>query len=255
MAELLEQLLTALERAERLQASSARQYSAAVVREVQPAYETLAAWLRKADMACPELRPTNYFRNLFHVSSALLALLVIRFAPSQGYVIVAAAAFFCTAWSLETARRFSPKLNDRLMRFFGKVAHAHERHKVNSSTWYATALMLLALFCSRPVAALAVAVLGVGDPAAALVGRRFGKTVLRAGRSLEGSLAFLLAASAISLAVSVWMRSGPMTEHFVIATVAGCAGAIAEFLSKRLDDNFTIPLAVAVSLSVLLGLL
>jgi dolichol kinase len=156
---------------------------------------------------------------------------------------------------MEASRRFSPQVNERLMKFFGKVAHAHERHRVNSSTWYGTALLILALWSTPAVAAIAVMVLGIGDPIAALIGRRFGRTRLRAGRSLEGSLGFLLSASVIAFAIASVLLPGTIGSHVLVAVVAGLSGAVAEIFSTRLDDNLTIPLAVAASVSVALALL
>ena len=106
-----------------------------------------------------------------------------------------------SAWSMEIARRLSDRVNERLMRVFKHVAHPHERYRVNSSTWYVTALLLLALFGTRLSQSLAVVVLAVADPAAALIGRRFGRTRLLDNRSLEGTLAFFVVGALSSLVV------------------------------------------------------
>jgi len=246
LSDSLEQLLSALQRAEEFQTASPKQYWAAFLHEVHPAYEKLAAWLRTAHVVCPSLRPTNYYRNLFHVTSALVALGVVALAPSQGFIIFPAACFCLTAWSLEIGRRFSPHLNDRLMRFFGRVAHVHERHRVNSSTWYATALLLLSVFTTPAVSAFSVAVLGIGDPIAALIGRRYGKTPLRAGRSLEGSLAFFCAAFLVSLLIATVALPLGLPQTLSVALAAAAVGALTELFSTHLDDNFTIPIAVAI---------
>ena len=251
----LAELRTALERAQQQEAESARAFWADLQREVHPAYESLAAWLRSSAMDAPSLRPTNYARNVFHVSAAMLALAVLVLAPSQIFVIVGAASFFLFCWTLEICRRFRPALNDRLMRFFGRIAHVHERYRVNSSTWYATALLLLAIWSKPGVSAIAVAVLGVGDPMAALIGRRFGRTRLRAGRSLEGTLGFVAAGSLAALVVACGMIPGTLSLRLLIAAVAGVTGAVVEVFSTRLDDNLTIPLAVALSVTGTLALL
>ncbi len=251
----LSQLGAALDRAQQHETDSARAFWTAFQREVHPAYEALASWLRSAALPAPSLRPTNYNRNVFHVCSALLALLVISLAPSRGWIIAAAAAIFTPAWILEAARRLSPRTNERLMAFFGSVAHVHERYRVNSSTWYATALMALAIFSEPAVSALAVAVLGIGDPVAALVGRRFGRTQLRAGRSLEGSLGFVAAASVIAFVVASVLLQAPFHMQVIVAIVAALTGAIVEIFSTHVDDNLTIPLAVAASVSAVLAVL
>lgn len=250
----LAQLLAALERAQQTEAASVRAFRAAFQREVHPAYESLAAWLRSSALPAPSFRPTNYARNFFHVCSALLALLVLALAPSPLVPMALAGGLCGTAWSLEIARRISPRANDRLMRFFRAIAHAHERHRVNSSTWYLTALLLLSVLAETPVSAVAVAVLGFGDPAAALIGRRFGRTRLRAGRSLQGSLGFVAAATLAAFAVARALMPGTVGVHLIVAVVAGVTGAAVEIFSTRVDDNLTIPLAVAASVSVALAL-
>lgn len=251
----LVELRTALERAQRREAESARAFWAELQREVHPAYESLADWLRSASMQAPSLRPTNYARNLFHVSAALLALLVLVLAPSQLFIIIAASGFCSTCWTLEICRRFRPDLNTRLMRMFGPIAHAHERYRVNSATWYATALVILALCTTPAVSAIAVVVLGVGDPIAALVGRRFGRIRLRAGRSLEGTLSFVVAGSLVAFAVAYAMIPGTLSLRLLLAGIAGVTGAVVEVFSIRLDDNLTIPLTVGMSVTAALALI
>ncbi|MEI8258421.1 MAG: hypothetical protein WCJ30_22320, partial [Deltaproteobacteria bacterium] len=178
-------VLTAVEGAPAAAPTASRAFWVRFQREVHPAYEALADALRSGHAVAPVLRPTNYARSLFHVASALAAVAVLALAPSRAWMIAAATAFFTSAWTMETSRRFSDRANDGLMKLFGPVAHAHERYRVNSATWYATALMILALTVRPTLAAAAVAVLGFADPAAGLVGRRYGRTRLRAGRSLE----------------------------------------------------------------------
>jgi dolichol kinase len=180
---------------------------------------------------------------------------VLALAPSRTFIIIAAAGFFCSCWTLEINRRKNPALNERLMRFFGRVAHAHERYRVNSSTWYATALMLLSLWAAPAVSSIAVAVLGIGDPIAALVGRRFGRIRMRTGRTLEGTLGFVAAGSLAALAVAWAMIPGSMSSRLLVAVVAGVTGAVIEVFSTKVDDNLTIPLAVALSVTGALALM
>jgi dolichol kinase len=196
------------------------------------------------------LRPTNYARNLFHVACAAFALTCAALIRSRGWLLVPPAVFAVYAWSMEGLRRLSPRVNDRLMRFYGPIAHAHERHRVNSATWYGTALVLLVLFTSRPAMMAGVAVLGVADPVAGFVGRNWGKRMLRAGRSLEGSLAFFVAGTGAAAVTLALLGVGSFGVVLGLAAVAALVGAVVEILSTRLDDNFTIPVAVAAVLTV-----
>jgi dolichol kinase len=213
---------------------------------MQPAYAAVAEALRAEEIHVPSLRPTNYRRSLFHVSSALVALAVIELLPSS-LVLTGAIIWALFAWSCEVSRRVSPRVNTVLMRFFGPVAHEHESHRVNSATWYASALVLLALTHNPALCAVAVMVLGVGDPMAALIGRRFGKTRLIHGRSLEGTLAFVASGALVSFAVLRLLHAASFSlgTAALMAVAAAVAGAIAELVSLRVDDNFSIPMAAA----------
>jgi dolichol kinase len=198
-------------------------------------------------------RPENLARSLFHVCSGVSAVLVVQFVPAAALPWMAG-AMAGTAWSLEGGRRVWPSMNDALMRLFGLVAHDHERERVNSGTWYATALFGLALLTTPLVCSLAVLVLGVADPAAAAIGRRFGRTRLAAGRSLEGSLAFVLAGTLASFGMlRVFYAALPSGESWALAGGAAVAGALAEALLHRVDDNLSIPLAAAAGAALVAG--
>lgn len=207
---------------------------------VGPHYEDLVAALGRVGHRVPSLRPTNYSRNFFHVCSSLFALFIIEMFTER--MLWVAGGFLTSAILMESSRKISPRANQVLMRAFGKVAHPYERHSVNSASWYALALMLLALFVPPVGCAVGVVVLGFGDPFAAIIGRRFGRTRLPGGRSLEGSLAFVVAGTLMSLPVLLLGHQLPVGVALGVAVTGASAGALAEVLSGRLDDNFTIPL-------------
>lgn len=211
---------------------------------VQPAYESLVHALSSEDVEVPSLRPTNYARNVLHLASALTGLLALELLPSMDWAVVVAASVATLGWSLEIGRRKSDAVNRFCMALFGRTAHPHEAFRINSATWYSTALVLLALTGAIVPAAIAIAVLGLGDPAAAIVGRRFGKTPLVHGRTLEGTLAFVVFGAIAALGVVALVHPDVALGRALLATVAGAAcGGIAELLCRRVDDNLAIPLA------------
>lgn len=250
LRERLRALLAAVERATPARTPTPKAAWTAFQREVQPAYESLALTLRGVIAAPPPtVRPTNHARSLWHLGSGLAVLGLIQLLPDRVWLSALSGAAAAWAWGMELLRRRSERLNDGLMRFFGKIAHPHERYRVNSSTWYMTALFVLALFGTRTSQSLAVVVLAVADPAAGLVGRRFGRIRLRVGRSLEGTLAFFLVGAAGAFAVLTALSPAPLPTRLFVAVVAGLAGAVTELFSSRLDDNFTIPVAVAAAVT------
>lgn len=211
-------------------------------RSLQHKYEALAAALRECRIHVPSLRPTNYARNIFHVCWGIFALLLILVLLPHDALVWAAVIFAGYAWSLEIGRKVSPKFNERVMRIYGKVAHPHEWNRVNSGTWYATALVILALNATSLVCAVAVSILTFADPAAALIGRRWGRIKLVHGRSLEGSSTFLVVGTLAATGIAV-LAGLPLGAATVVASCAAFVAALAELFSHRIDDNLTVPLA------------
>jgi len=218
---------------------------------LQPAYERLAEVLRAEAVHVPTRRPTNYARSLFHFASAAAAAAVIHFFLTPTSMLVLGGGLAAIAWTAELARRFSPRVNALLMAVLGVVAHPHEHYRVNSATWYCTALLGLGLLGSPLLAIIALTVLGFADPMAALVGRRWGSLKLVNGRSLQGTLTFAVVGTLVATGVVVASQpdlGGPAAVS--LAAAAAGFGAIAELFSLRVDDNLSIPLAAAAGAAV-----
>ena len=238
-ARVAEMRLTLLHHAERWRAEEGRKL---LHRSLQHRYEALAAVLREYRIHVPSLRPTNYARNVFHVCWGLFALVLILVLLPHSGLVWAASVFAAYAWTMEVGRKVSPKFNERVMRMYGKVAHPHEWHRVNSGTWYATALVILAYSATSQVCGIAVAILTFADPAAALIGRRWGRIRLIHGRSLEGTTTFFVVGTLAALTIGLLGGLG-FAPALVVAACASVVAALAELLSHRIDDNLTVPLA------------
>ncbi len=191
-------------------------------------------------------RPPNPARLAYHLVSSLVALVAVETLippPLFPWVAVPAALVF---WTGELLRREWSGLNDLVTARLGWVLHPREAGSVSSGTWYLTALALLSLTRDPLLGGVAIVVVGLGDPAASFVGRRFGRIRLATGRTLTGSLAFF-AAAALGSAGVLWLWHGSLTveTRITIAIAAALAGALAEAFSQRVDDNLTVPLAAA----------
>lgn len=219
------------------------------------AYEALVVILAKEGTRLPSLRPTNYRRSIGHAICGLVVLGLIEVIPSSLLVAPAAVAF-ALVWVTEGTRKISPAWNERVMRLFSPIAHPYEVNTINSGTWYVTALFVLALFQNQLAAAVAVVVLALADPAAALIGRRFGTIGLVNNRSLQGTGAFFVVGAVASLLV-VWVfHAGQLTEAkaLCVCLIAAFVGALAELFSSRVDDNLSIPVVVGTTAVLLLAL-
>ena len=217
-----------------------------VHKQLQERYEALATRLRNEAVHLPYLRPRNYARNGFHIAWGITAVYLIEIVLSPIGMVWASFAFLCVAWGTEWSRRsstfFRKVMNDGIYKY---IMHVHEKDKISSATWYATALIFLSLTLDPMLCAIGCGILGLADPAAALVGRRIGRTKLVNGRSLEGTLAFVVMGTLVALFIASYFHDLTGPTLWAVSLFAAIFGGFAELYSRRVDDNFTIPLAGA----------
>ena len=134
--------------------------------------------------------------------------------------------------------------------FFGSILREHEKKgALTGATYFFFSLLLAqAVFvhiAGLPAQLIAVVYTGfmVGDAAAALTGKRWGRVRLHHTKTLEGSLAFCAAA----LASTFWIMPGQIHCPLLSALLL----SLSELMIVKLDDNFFVPLIV---LTVLTGL-
>ena len=234
-------------------AASRREEWLALGRQLTPAYEALAASLSDYELHCPNIRPSNLSRSIFHMTSATLVVLLIEMVLDPSHYIWITGPVFAAAIVMETSRRFSTRINDLLLWVFRSVAHPHEAHRVNSATWYAAAMVMLSIIGSPLIGAVAVGILGYADPLAAIVGRRYGKTRLANGRSLEGTCTFVVVGTAVSATIML-LGHPELGVGFALgaAFIAALLAGIAELFATYIDDNLAIPAAAAAGMGLAL---
>ncbi len=175
------------------------------------------------------------WRKAFHAcNAAAVAALLAILAPTRGTAVVALGAMVLAAFAVDALRLTTPAANALFFRVFGKFASPREAKGIASSTWYAAGIFLVVALFPRDVAITAVLVLGLCDPAAAVLGRRFGRRPFLGG-TLEGTVAFFAVCAVIIVLRHTWPA----------ALVASAAAALAERRSWPLDDNLTVPVVCA----------
>jgi glycerol-3-phosphate acyltransferase PlsY len=125
------------------------------------------------------------------------------------------------------------------MEIFSEFIRRTETNKFNGSTFLCLAFFLVIFCFSRNVAITAMFFLSLGDAAAELGGKNFGR-LKYFGKSLEGTFAFFLVAFLIAYV---------LFDQWQIALIGAVAGALVELLSFELDDNLTVPIGSAFALS------
>ncbi|HEX8299841.1 MAG TPA: SEC59/DGK1/VTE5 family protein [Rubricoccaceae bacterium] len=123
---------------------------------------------------------------------------------------------------------------------------------LNGATWMCVASAVVAVLFPPGVAAAAMAMLMVGDGAAAVVGRRWGRTKWPDGlKSVEGTAAYAATAFLIGLAVVAWPGSGLTLGACAAGAVAG---ALVEAAPIPLNDNVRVPVLSGLAMLAVLAL-
>ena len=152
---------------------------------------------------------------------------------------------------LDFARHVHPATANWFYRSFGFLLRSHERDKrvlhFNGATFLLLASTLCVFVFPRPLVVTAIAVLIIADSTSALIGRRFGKhRFLR--KSLEGSAAFFLSASVVTLLAP--KVTGNLAEY-VIGIIAALVATVVEAAPLNIDDNLSVPLSICLTMWLL----
>lgn len=214
-------------------------------------YEDLRRYMQRfpkisASLTLRKLKPVNYHRNLFHVGNGVIAVTAAELLPAT-VCVWAMSIFIALVVALEISRRLVPPINDFLMdRVFHRVARPRERKEVNSASWYTLALTLSYFLMPLRAVEVGVLVLAFADPAASIVGKRWGRTKLYREKSWLGSTAFALTAALVSFGFATLVMPGAsLAWRLGLAAVSAVVGTVVELFSEKLDDNFSVLVAVA----------
>jgi len=175
-------------------------------------------------------------RKAIHAAAGAGAAAVAWFAPpSAARAVLLAAVLIALVTELLRAR--VPAVRRRFDATLGSMLRPAERRALTGATTLAIGAALAVLLFPGRIAAVGILYAALGDAAAALVGRRFGRHPYRPGRTVEGTAAFF----AISLLIG-WAASG---AGFLAAIAVAAAVTLVEAAPIPIDDNVLIPVAGA----------
>jgi dolichol kinase len=186
-------------------------------------------------------RGPQIWRRVFHAAVGLsVALAAWLLEPTRTTLLAVLAVALAGGLAGDVLRLRYPTLNVLFFRAFRPLASPREERAVASSTWYVVGLTLVAALFPLETFIPAVLVLGLADPAASYAGRRWGTRRVGKGSAL-GLLVFVGVGAAVLLGWTSPAR----------AAVAALAAGLIEVTPWKLDDNLTIPVAVAAALTLL----
>jgi dolichol kinase len=176
-------------------------------------------------------------RKAIHVSSTAVPLLVWLLPRPVAISLLVPVALLALA--IDLARHRIRPFRYHFLRHTRTMLRHHERHGLAGATWMALAYAAALLLFPKPVAVAAMLFNGLGDAAAALAGKRWGRHRTRWGKSWEGFAAGL--AVDVGVGVAMWMLV-PSAVSLGAALLGAAVAAAIEFAPLPLDDNVRVTL-------------
>jgi len=171
-------------------------------------------------------------RKIVHLATLIVP---VGYAlTSEETVILFLIPFFLALLSVDLLRHLHPGMASLFRKyFFGRVLREEEKPTFMGATYFIFSTILTILLFPKPIAIASIFILILADTAAALIGKWIGRVGIF-GKTLEGSMAFLLTALLI-----VWIL--PNLNRFS-GSLAPLGATVVEILPIRVNDNLTIPL-------------
>jgi len=196
-----------------------------------------------------ETKTFQGFRKMYHVLASSMFPLAYLYPPfgstisqTHDWILMVAGGCFVVSFVFDLLRLSNHQLNSQFMQFFSAFIRRTEVDKFNGSTFLCLAFFAVVFLFPRPVAIAAMFFLSLGDAAAELSGKNFGRIRIFS-KSLEGSLGFFFVAF-----VTAWV----LFFDWKLALLGGIAAALVELFSFELDDNLTVPLGSATAMWLVL---
>lgn len=178
-------------------------------------------------------------RKFIHLSTSLLPLSLLVLDPEVWTGLIA--ALLILAIAVDIARLRVQAVHRFFKSLFGDALRPHEANELTGSTFMCLSALLCIVLFPVPIAVTALLFLTIGDSAAALIGQRWGRTSLRPGKTIEGTLACL--GSCIIIVIVM-----PGIHLLVGFTGALTATTVELFGTETIDDNFGIPVLSALAM-------
>jgi len=174
-------------------------------------------------------------RKLFHLYQLpmIVGYIVLRYYFSEHIAIFAVVVVLIIILEYEFLRL---ELNVKVPDPFG-IMRPHEKRNVSGMLFMALSTIVVFAVFDFKIALTAMLITVFGDLASALIGIKYGKHKIRTGKSWEGFAGGLFM-NLIVATIFLW-------EYPLIILAMAAVGSIVEFLTYKLDDNLTVPIASA----------
>lgn len=185
------------------------------------------------------------YRKLTHLFALVIPGFYYVFGWSRGTMLFILLPVTIIIILMDISRLKGWKFYNLFRWMVSKMVRSNEKKGNFTGAFYIliASCIVVAIF-AKPIALAALTFIIIGDPAAVLVGRSFGKHRHCGQKTVEGSLAFLVVTIPVGLLAPGLPLAVGLTGAFVAAITEGVSGPV--------DDNMSVPLISGTVMHIML---
>jgi len=178
---------------------------------------------------------SEFIRKLLHLSNLVIPFTYLFYFDSKVEALIILLPITSFAFLIEYLRINSISVKNIFDKYLFSMLRNHEKSgKYTGATWvFISSTLSIGIF-PKDIAIISLIYMSIGDTAAGLIGRKFGRIKIY-NKTLEGALAGFIVCLIVGLMIDLNLSK-------TVVAIGALSAAIIEFMPISIDDNLRIPL-------------
>jgi len=178
---------------------------------------------------------SEFLRKLLHLSNLVIPFTYLFYFDSKVEALIILLPITLLAFLIEYLRINSISVKNIFDKYLFSMLRNHEKSgKYTGATWvFISSTLSIGIF-PKDIAIISLIYMSIGDTAAGLIGRKFGRIKIY-NKTLEGALAGFIVCLIVGLMIDLNLSK-------TVVAIGALSAAIIEFMPISIDDNLRIPL-------------
>ena len=178
---------------------------------------------------------SEFLRKLLHLSNLVIPFTYLFYFDSKVEALIILLPITLLAFLIEYLRINSISVKNIFDKYLFSMLRNHEKSgKYTGATWvFISSTLSIGIF-PKDIAIISLIYMSIGDTAAGLIGRKFGRIKIY-NKTLEGALAGFIVCLIVGLMIDLNLSK-------TLVAIGALSAAIIEFMPISIDDNLRIPL-------------
>ena len=178
---------------------------------------------------------SEFIRKLLHLSNLVIPFTYLFYFDSKVEALIILLPITLLASLIEYLRINSISVKNIFDKYLFSMLRNHEKSgKYTGATWvFISSTLSIGIF-PKDIAIISLIYMSIGDTAAGLIGRKFGRIKIY-NKTLEGALAGFIVCLIVGLMIDLNLSK-------TVVAIGALSAAIIELMPISIDDNLRIPL-------------